>query len=206
MANSRWDDSGVIFNFAGQSSSVWVWLAPVLTFCGSLVVAAVALITVWQTNKRADMRELNQWRRDHLLRLGVEVTECSSTAMDEIHSIAEEYDSLSAKDIEQRADRVDEWVLKIISGRHALKLIGSESPAESADNLWEQINKPELRRGALTYRTFRRRDRGASQQELETAKNQFEEQWQAVKTAHNNFTDAVERDITRLKKPKRQTE
>jgi hypothetical protein len=40
-----------IFNFASQSSSVWVWLALVLAFCGSLLLFGGALITPWRTNK-----------------------------------------------------------------------------------------------------------------------------------------------------------
>jgi hypothetical protein len=187
----------VVILVTGAQPSIWTWLGPVLAFCGSLVVAAVALITVWQTNKRTDKRELNQWRRDTLLRLGVEVTESTTRAMNQINAIAEYHDDSSSKEIEQLADGVDEWVLEIIGARHGLKLIGSDRAAELADKLWGEINKSELREAAKAYR-LRRLDKLATQQQKEAAKQRFEVLWKAVTPVNNEFTDAVELDIERM--------
>jgi hypothetical protein len=56
-----WNDGGVTV-VVRDSPSVWAWLGPVLLF-------AAAMITLWVTNHRADVREWNKWRRDTLIEL-----------------------------------------------------------------------------------------------------------------------------------------
>ena len=68
-------------------SSLWPWLAPALVFIG-------AMITLYVTNRRADRREWNKWRRDTLLKLCANAVDASyeaeavyenGTTMDEEH-------------------------------------------------------------------------------------------------------------------------
>jgi hypothetical protein len=60
----------------GSQPSVWTWLTPVLTFCGSVLLFAGAMITLWVTNRRADRRELNKWRRETTLKLCSDALGC----------------------------------------------------------------------------------------------------------------------------------
>jgi hypothetical protein len=46
-----------------QPTSVWVWLVP------AVLLFLAAMITLWVTNYRADIREWNKWRRDTLIKL-----------------------------------------------------------------------------------------------------------------------------------------
>jgi Co/Zn/Cd efflux system component len=50
----------MIFNFATQATSVWVWLAPVLTFCGTLVLFTGSMFVLWRTNKAALNRQTRE--------------------------------------------------------------------------------------------------------------------------------------------------
>jgi hypothetical protein len=41
----------------GSQPSLWAWLAPVLTFCGTLMLFAGTMIALWRTNKAALARQ-----------------------------------------------------------------------------------------------------------------------------------------------------
>jgi hypothetical protein len=41
----------------GSQPSVWTWLTPMLTFCGSLVLFGGSMIVLWRTNKAASARQ-----------------------------------------------------------------------------------------------------------------------------------------------------
>jgi hypothetical protein len=56
-----------------EASSPWSWLAPTLIFIG-------AMITLYVTNRRADRREWNKWRRDTLLKLCADAVDASYEA------------------------------------------------------------------------------------------------------------------------------
>ena len=57
-------------------ASVWTWLGPALTFSGSVLLFAGAMITIWVTNMRADRRERNKWRRETILKLCSDALGC----------------------------------------------------------------------------------------------------------------------------------
>lgn len=46
----------MIFVF-GNQPSLWTWLAPALTFCGTLVLFAGTMIALWRTNNAASTRQ-----------------------------------------------------------------------------------------------------------------------------------------------------
>lgn len=50
----------MILNFASQSSSVWSWLAPVLTFCGTVILFGGSMVVLWRTNKAAFKRQTRE--------------------------------------------------------------------------------------------------------------------------------------------------
>jgi hypothetical protein len=54
-------------------ASVWVWLAPVLAFAGTVLLFGGSMFALWRSNSAADKRERDKWRRDTLLRICTEV-------------------------------------------------------------------------------------------------------------------------------------
>jgi hypothetical protein len=81
----------VVLVIGSQSSSLWTWLGPVLTFCGSVLLFIAAMITLWRTNNAADWRAAQErqnerdrdfrlWQRDTLLPLGYEIVEVATEA------------------------------------------------------------------------------------------------------------------------------
>lgn len=64
----------VVLVTSGQPS-LWTWLGPVLAFCGSLLLFAAAMITLWRTNKAAERRLDRQLCADRADRLRTEVAD-----------------------------------------------------------------------------------------------------------------------------------
>lgn len=66
--------AGVPVVIHDQQPSVLVWLIP------ALLLFAAAMITLWVSNYRADIREWNKWRRDTLIKLCSDAVEAVQDA------------------------------------------------------------------------------------------------------------------------------
>jgi hypothetical protein len=58
-----------------NSPSIWAEFGPLTAFAGSLLLFIGAMITLSQTNKRADQREFNKWRRETISKLSADALE-----------------------------------------------------------------------------------------------------------------------------------
>lgn len=138
--------------FGGPAEpSIWVWLAPILAFCGTLLLFGGSMITLWRTNKAADRRAKEArdmererdgllWRRDTLLRISEEIVDAAMGANEIYYSILTEGYNEEAKPMET----VDHHVRRIHTYLLRLRLIDAEGPAESCSALHTALNRSGL--------------------------------------------------------------
>ena len=130
-------------------SSVWEWLTPTLVFVG-------AMITLYVTNRRADRREWNKWRRDTLLKL------CAD-AVDASYEAEAAYESRTTMDEEDfvkvRFDTASKAIARITGVAEQLNLVGAHHLAQTCRDMKAALE--EIRHPAWALRVARNTEKRA---------------------------------------------
>jgi hypothetical protein len=120
----------MVFVISAQPS-FWTWLGPLLTFCGSLLLFSASMFGVWWTNRKADSRETNAWRRDTVLELCSAVSaeahglEMSASKAMQLPSIPTRRE---ASEVRERVRRLEPIVIN-------LHIIGAEELSQKCSQL-----------------------------------------------------------------------
>lgn len=171
----------MVFAIGSQSSSVWVWLGPVLLFIASM-------ITVFWTNRAADKRakkdrenadnraredrqnererDFRLWQRDTLLRVAEEIIQATTDLPD-------------ASDDPYLLEPSGKFALNV----QRLSLIGAREAAARCAELHEALTE-----------AVKVAESEAPYQELRPVMNDYEK-------ARAAFVEAVQRDLARTSQP-----
>lgn len=144
----------MVFVIGGAATqSVWVWLAPVLAFCGTVLLFCGSLFTLWRTNRAADrratdarqterQRDYRLWQRDTLLRVSEEIVDAAMAANEIYYEMLHEGYDPDQKPLEA----VDNHVRRIHTYMLRLRLIDAEGPAVSCAKLHTALDREGLGR------------------------------------------------------------
>ena len=142
--------SAVVFLLSNQPS-LWAWLAPVLAFCGSVLLFGGSMFGVWWTNRAASHRAIQErenererdfrlWQRDQLLRIGDEVIQAGVGAHAECMKIRRASDPPSDESFKS----IYLFAEKVTANEDRLHLIGAHDTSQCCVELREAINNLEL--------------------------------------------------------------
>ncbi len=187
-------------------ASVWTWLAPVLTFCGSVLLFVGAMITVWWTNRAASSRskaeieathdrDFRTWQRDNQLRLTTEVVESVNEAQGVYWRIAK-------TEAKYTSEPLDTALRRIGVGVHGLRMIGARETAkvcvELNNAIWDYADTVHrLKSDRMDGSESTASEHGSSSEARQAEDAEAEKQMEHIKTVRTRLTETVEAELAR---------
>lgn len=196
------------------AASLPVEWVPWLALVGATFIAIGALVGVILSNKTtlktsrqeredARRRDFLQWRRDVMLRLGTEVVDAASEAIDEYSKVASLFtDPITPTSLEP-VDRAS----RRIAATETLRLLGAYDAATRCIELRDMMLAAELMNAAKELHGALRddRDAGLSYEQITEATKatecRFYERLRQVQVALRGFGQAAESELRQLNPP-----
>lgn len=141
----------------------WPWLAPTLIFIG-------AMITLYVTNRRADRREWNKWRRDTLLRICADAVDASYEA----EAAYEDGTTMTEDDFGKvRFGSASKAATRITGTAEQLNLVGAHFLAQTCRDM--KVAVDHISRPAWGLRVARTNEKNARMRANEVMENEHPE-------------------------------